>query len=241
MKDTLERDCISKKELLSLLGHLNFAMWITPQGRAFISRLLDISESAENLHDSIKLDAGCKSELHFWSLLCAGWNGISFFYNDEVETSVALKFFTNVAPSRGFGGLFNNQWFASSWPKELSTLPPNALSTALLELYPIVKACILWGNLWFRKQILVYCNNEATVHIINKVCSSVLFINKFLRRLTWTCITSNFILRAAHIPGLDNKIADCLSRFKFQEFKALCPDASPSSLRCPAFALTILD
>ncbi|GAA6097672.1 uncharacterized protein LOC119489294 [Tachysurus ichikawai] len=221
MKVTSERDSISKRELLSLLGHFNFAMRIIPQGRSFISRLLDISKSAENLHDSITLNAGCKSELHFWSLLCAGWNGISFFYNDAVETSVTLKFFTDAAPSRGFGGLFNNQWFTSSWPKELSTLPPNALSTALLELYPIVVACILWGKLWSRKQILVFCDNEATVHIINKGCSSVPFINTFLRRLTWTCVTCNFLLRSAHIPGLDNKIADCLSRFKFQEFRAV--------------------
>lgn len=97
---------MSKKELLSLLGHLNFAMRIIPQGRSFISRLIDLSKTIDRLHDSIKLDLGCNSELQFWSLLCEGWNGISFFYNDEIETSVALKFFTDTAPSIGFGGFY---------------------------------------------------------------------------------------------------------------------------------------
>ncbi len=82
MKDVLKCDFITKKELLSLLGHLNFAMRIILQGRSFISRLIDISKTVEKLRNSIKLDSGCKSELHFWSLLCEGWNGIIFFNNN---------------------------------------------------------------------------------------------------------------------------------------------------------------
>lgn len=89
MKGALERDFLTKKELLSLLGHLNFEMQIVPQGRSFISRLIDLSKTVDRLLDPIKLDSGCKSELQFWFLLIEGWNGISFFYNDIVETSVA--------------------------------------------------------------------------------------------------------------------------------------------------------
>ncbi len=81
MKNALDTVSISKRELFSLLGHINFAMCVIPQGRAFVSTLLDLSKSVKKLHDTVKLDAGCRSELQFWSILLDKWNGISFFYN----------------------------------------------------------------------------------------------------------------------------------------------------------------
>ncbi|XP_053301806.1 uncharacterized protein LOC128460587 [Pleuronectes platessa] len=69
---------ISKRDLLSLLGHLNFAMRIIPHGRSFVSRLIELAYSVENLNDPVVVDEGCQSDLRFWSLLCEEWNGISF-------------------------------------------------------------------------------------------------------------------------------------------------------------------
>lgn len=241
MRNAQMSTCFSKRDLLSLLGHLNFAMRIIPQGRSFIARLLDISKSVKDLKDIVTLDAGCRSDLRFWSLLLNNWNGISFFHHDDLESSAALKLYTDAAPSVGFGGVFNGQWFASKWPKELMSMPDNNLSTALLEFYPIVIACILWGKQWSRKQILFFCDNEATVNIINKGRSSVPFINRFVRRLTWASILDNFIFRAAHIPGLNNQVADSLSRFEFQKFHLLCPGSASTSLVCPPFSQTVID
>lgn len=50
---------ISKTNLLSLLGHLNFAMRVIPQGPSFITRLLDLSKTENNLADMVSLDEGC--------------------------------------------------------------------------------------------------------------------------------------------------------------------------------------
>ncbi len=232
---------VSKRDLLSLLGHLNFAMRIIPQGRSFVSRLLDLSKTVKELHETIILDPGCLSDIRFWSLFLDEWNGISFFYNDKSETSASIEFFTDAAPSVGFGGFFKGEWFSEAWPKEMLNLPSACKSTALFELYPIVVASLLWGSKWSRKQIVVLCDNEATVNMINKGRSKTPAINRFLRRLTWTCVTGNFIMRAVYIPGHDNSIADALSRFKFQKFKTLCPNAKPSGLPCPPFSQIVLD
>ena len=62
-------DGVSKQQLLSLLGHLNFAMCVIPQGRSCISRLLDAALSTPNLHDTIQLSDGCCSDLRFWAQL----------------------------------------------------------------------------------------------------------------------------------------------------------------------------
>ena len=47
MKASLYVATMTKRELLSLLRHLNFAMRIIPQGRSFISRLLDLSKTVK--------------------------------------------------------------------------------------------------------------------------------------------------------------------------------------------------
>ena len=78
---------ISKRQLLSLLGHFNYAMRIIPQGRSFIARLLEAASSVNSLSDQLTLDSGCQSDLAFWSKLLQEWNGINVFYNDaETQT-----------------------------------------------------------------------------------------------------------------------------------------------------------
>ena len=72
--EKLERTCgmarslvassvLTKRQLLSLLGHFNFAMRVIPQGRSFISRLLILASSVSGLHDPVCLDDGCRSDL----------------------------------------------------------------------------------------------------------------------------------------------------------------------------------
>uniref|UniRef100_A0AAV2KUX9 Tyr recombinase domain-containing protein n=1 Tax=Knipowitschia caucasica TaxID=637954 RepID=A0AAV2KUX9_KNICA len=58
---------------------------------------------------------------------------IFFFYSDVIPSSDALRFFTDAAPSVGFGGLFQVQWFAGPWPDAF----PQSISSAL----PITFQC----------------------------------------------------------------------------------------------------
>ena len=60
---------MTKRDLLSLLGHLNFAMRIILHGRSFVSRLLAVAKSVPALHDVVCLDDGCRSDLRFWAVL----------------------------------------------------------------------------------------------------------------------------------------------------------------------------
>ncbi len=159
---------MTKRDLLSLLGHLNFAIRIIPHGRSFISRILDLAHSVPKLSDHIALDEGCHSDLHFWLKLLNVWNGISFFYNDFAESSSSLGLFTDAALSVGFGGFHKGEWFADRWPEDFLEFTSGSESSALFEMYPIVVACVLWGSGWCRKRIVFYCDNAAVVAIINK-------------------------------------------------------------------------
>ncbi|XP_063060227.1 uncharacterized protein LOC134453282 [Engraulis encrasicolus] len=232
---------VSKREVLSLLGHLHFAMRIIPQGRSFISRLLSLAHSVPNLSDDVHFDDGARSDLGFWSRLLQSWNGISFFYHDMSESSTSLALFTDAAPSVGFGGYFQGQWIADARPAEFRTLASGSASIALFEMYPIVAASVLWGKAWSRRRITMHCDNEAVVAIINKGRSSCPLIMPLLRRLTWQSVLFNFIVTAEHIPGLCNVVADSLSRFRFQEFRRLCPSARRDPMPCPPLQDLVLD
>ncbi len=91
-----------------------------------------------------------------------------FFYNNLISSPVDIQLFTDAAPSIGYGGFYQGRWFASTWPRQLSNLPQSSTSSALFELYPIVIAAFLWGKEWSATSIIIHCDNEATVHCVNK-------------------------------------------------------------------------
>ncbi len=121
----------SKRELLSLLGHLNFGMRIIPQGRPFISHLLLLASSVHALEDPISLSQECRDELRLWIMFLKQWNGLSLFHNNLVSSPIDINLFTDAAPSIGFGGFYQGHWFASPWPTQMQGSPQ---SSALFEL-----------------------------------------------------------------------------------------------------------
>ncbi|XP_041117254.1 uncharacterized protein LOC121321928, partial [Polyodon spathula] len=203
---------IKKWALLSLLGYFNFAIRIIPQGRTFISRLLALASTEKkkkNLDSYINISSDARKDIKMWSALIQHWSGLSMFYDNFISAPHDMALFTD-ASSLGFGGLFNNQWFCSTWPEEMENISPHLKSTALLEIYPMVAAAQLWGHLWSKKSILFYCDNSTTVHIINKGRSSSPLIMQLLRRLVWISVSNNFLIQARHLPGIFNNAADAL-------------------------------
>ncbi len=227
------RRCCCKRELLSLLGHLNFAMRIIPQARPFVSHLLILASSAHALEDLISLSQECRDELRLWTLFLKQWNGLSLFHNNLVSSPIDINLFTDAAPSIGFGGFYQGRWFASPWPAQLQDLPQ---SSALAELYPLVVAAFLWGNEWSSKCILVHCDNEAVVQCVNKGRSHSPALSPFLRRLKWIAACDQFVIVARHVAGSENQIADSLSRFLFQKFRRLAPEADEVPTPVPPYS-----
>ncbi len=56
MESFLNSHSVSKRDMLSLLGHLNFTLIIISQGYSFIYRLMNLAHSAEKLSDVVHLD-----------------------------------------------------------------------------------------------------------------------------------------------------------------------------------------
>ena len=61
-----------------------------------------------------------------------------------------------------------------------------------------------------------------------------------LRDLLLSAVPWGFTFTAAHVPGVENKIADAISRFRWQEFRQLAPEAHSSPCLIPQFLLDSL-
>ena len=96
------------------------------------------------------------------------------------------------------------------------------------ELFSIYIACYLWGPSWSCKHICRWCNNLPVVSIINSKRSKSPRIMDLVRAITILTLEHNFSFTATHIPGLDNSIADSLSRFQMDHYHHLAPNASTS-------------
>lgn len=232
---SIRKSC-TKRELLSLLGHLNFACRVILPGRSFISHLIKLSTTVQKLHHHVQLKH-CRSDLAMWAKFLSNWNGISFFINDNIEKAADIQLYTD-ATMTAFGGIYRNEWFQGEFPSELLY---EQTSMALLELYPIVMACMLWGKFWNRKRILFNCDNIATVEIINKGRSKISSIMKLMRTLTYQSAINGFVIHAQHIPGVDNGIADSISRYQMVKFRTMAPEANMRPTPCLSAAEIMMD
>ena len=88
----------------------------------------------------------------------------------------------------------------------------------LKELLPILLAAAVWGRYWHGLTVQVRCDNSAVVAILNWGNSQDLDVMHLVRCLPFIKAKYQFSLFAAPIPGINNDLADALSRNKLPYF-----------------------
>lgn len=227
----LSKTRISLKEVQSLLGSLNFACRVIPMGRVFCRKLERATSGVACSRHTIRLSAEIKGDLRVWVSFLAEFNRELLWPIPSASNS-QLQLFTDAAGSTGFGAFFQGEWCVAQWPPEWrgKGFTRNLL---LLELFPIIVAVELWGAVLANRAIVFWCDNLGVVQAINNQgCASPQAL-RLLRRLVLRCLQLNIAFAARHVPGVENSVADALSRFDFAKFRALAPEASSLGLPCP--------
>ena len=137
-------------------------------------------------------------------------------------TSDVLSLYTDASGSLGFGNIFQTHWLLMGTPSKTRSA---RISIAWQELFASVVACHLWANFFSNKHIQFFCDNESVVSIVNPKRSRIPRVMDLVRHLTLLTLGSNFCIRAEHIEGKRNDIADSLSRFQMDRFRELAPHA----------------
>ncbi|XP_020607313.1 uncharacterized protein LOC110045990 [Orbicella faveolata] len=227
------------RELQSLIGTPQFACRVIAPGPPFLQRIIHLTMGTHPPHWHIKLNAGFRKDIKMWVDFLEHWNGVSIFLDSHVSKTPDLQLFTDASGSIGYRGFLDGLWFQGHWLPEHTLNKNRGISIEWQELFPIYLACVLWGPTWSGKRILMWYGNQSVVAILNsKHCKSPRIMD-LVRSITLLTLSNNFTISATHIPGLDNAIADSLSRFQMDRFGALAPTASLTPCVIPSSAMLI--
>ncbi len=97
----------------------------------------------------------------------------------------------------------------------------------------MIVAVLCWGPLLANGQVLFRTDNLAVVHIINGQTSQCNRIMHLVRLFVLHCLRYNIVFRAEHISGFTNVLADSLSRFQMERFRAAAPEADSNMTPLP--------
>ena len=238
LKHTLELFVQSKKvtlrQLQSLIGLLNFACQVVSPGRAFCRRLIDATCNIRKPHHRIRVSKSMREDIKVWLTFLSEYNGVTVITDNAWASNETLELFTDSAggQNRGFGIYFQGKWAQKCWPKlweEMGILK----DITFLELFPVVVALCIWGEQLKNKKIIFNIDNQSVVHIINKKSSKSVRVMSLVRHLVLSTLQYNIMIKALHISGISNKIADSLSRCDWQRFRNLCPEADQRGTEIP--------
>ena len=139
-----------------------------------------------------------------------------------------LQLFTDASGALAFGGCWKGAWFSQPWP-------PHLASKAIewKELYAIVITCETWGTHWSGRRILFHCDNHAIVQVWESGLSRSSDLMYLVWALFYVAASNNFKVMIRHICGIDNCIADSLSRLQLFRFRSLAPQADITPTTIP--------
>lgn len=221
----LESKKVTLREMQSLAGSLAFVVKALPAGRAFCSRIYGSFVGVRKPHHFVRITKGIKLDLLMWVQFLSEFNGRTQFPNLVWQEDEALHFYSDSSGSQGCGVVFGKHWccvqWPHSWPEEIYR------DITLLELIPIVLGVIIWAEKLKDKKLLLHIDNLSLVHIINRKSSTTNRIMTLVRMLVLQTLRFNIQIRAQHIQGVKNEIADAISRFQWSRFRQLAPWADP--------------
>jgi len=129
----------------------------------------------------------------------------------------------------GAGGWCGNMFFSCAFPKAVLV---KDFHINVLELLTILVALRLWGDKFSGSRLQLYCDNDASVVIINSGKTRDKEMLRILREILFIGATHGFQIRAVHLPGVVNRKADFLSRAASNPSIRITEVMDSDSVRC---------
>ena len=227
------------KELQSLTGILHFACQVVRPGKFYLRRIIDhtsfVETKVRSPNEQYPLTGAVRADIQWWIAFLPSWSGESLLYEQEWSSAEVIELWTD-ACNTGYGGYYAGAWFAGAWsPSVLADAHRQTrISMPYLELYALVQAAVTFGAHWAGKKITFRCDCLPVVHAITKCSSRRPEMMHLLRLLARVACTMQFDFRCVHIPGVENSVADILSRDgDCAQFRAMRPHADREAMTAP--------
>lgn len=199
----------NKVDLQSLIGKLQFVSKCVRQSRIFLNRLLDTLRSFKADSSKISLSQSFKKDVQWWVLFMETYNGVSYIPPLVWDEPDVL--FSTDSCLTGCGGICGLEYFHQSYPKQIIDL---GLPIHALEMLAVLIGVRFWGGKCCGGKVQIFCDNEPVVHVLNTGKTKDEFLGSCLREIWLVVSRCGFEMRAVHLPGEENRVADWLSRWE---------------------------
>ena len=237
LREVIQASFLRTSELRSLVGCLQHAARCAPRVRTFLRRFWDALRVADGKKRRFtRVGRGCRIDAQLLLKLWPDLNGVPLVPGvPTAAAEVECPVFTDasghvtsadgaVTRAGGFGGvnLERLEWFAGEWPVEAAGLDINPL-----EAVTVLMAARLWGRHWGGREVGFGCDNMSTVASLRPLLAGGgatrdAALMTIIRRLYFEEAKHGFAARVFHVPGVENRLADFVSRGLFAEFEAEC-------------------
>ena len=208
------KEAASKKDMQRLIGKLNFAAGTVRAGRLFYSRIISFMTSLPR-HGIRKLDSEVRRDIRWWAVFLDQFNGISMI--PEAGWRTIDSVISTDACATGIGGFAETEgeYFHAVVPSDILDDPSVHINE--LECLAVTLALRIWGERLQRCNLLLHCDNQSTVDVINSGRAKNRFTQACLREILFVASKYSFQIRVKFRPGVQNRLADCLSRWHLDD------------------------
>jgi hypothetical protein len=206
----LNKHNATRKQLESLIGKLLFVAKCVPPGRIFVGRLLDVLRGLNGRNPTFTVNIEIRKDVRWWAAFMETYNGVSII--PEPSFSKPDSVIATDACLGGAGGvnLLQKQFFHFSFPEFILN---ERHHINRLELICLVIAVKVWQEYLEGCKLLIRCDNEATVRVVNTGRCRDSVMLSWVRELAYISACCQCTIKCIHIPGSENRLPDLLSRW----------------------------
>ena len=194
----------TKRQLQSLLGTLLYIHKCVKPARCFLNRMLETLRNASNPARITLLD-DFHRDLGWFDQFLPHYNGVSMYAHKMARSTIELD-----ACLTGLGGRWENFVYHLPLPRGFRNL-----DIVHLEMVNIVLALRLFAQYWAGTRILIKCDNDAVVKVLNAGKARDPYLGACTRNVCYMAALSDIDLQYVLVSGKYNVVADLLSRWQY--------------------------
>ena len=204
---------ITRKQLQSLLGKLIYLHRCVPASRIFVNRLLNTLHQCPH---RVTVSEDMRKDLAWFIQFLVKFNGKVLFPAMRQKIDVYVD-----ASLSGMGAFWNENAYAVS--RHIAATAGWSISH--LEMLNVMVALRVFAHAWRGKHVEFHIDNLAVVFSLQFSRMKDQILQAIVRTIWLLAATHDIQLSYSHIPGIQNKEADALSRvFQNREFDQFCKD-----------------
>ena len=173
----------------SLVGSLGHAGRVVRPGKTFLRRMFELLSTSKKPHHFVRLNASFRSDLLWWHTF------LTPLPRRFGPLQVQAQFATDASGSVGCGAVYSPYWLQYKWgDSPYSGVGSNQEdSITYQELLPIIFLCAVWSSMWRNTSVVVECDKQGAVAVVNSGYSKLRPIMHLL-----CCL---FFIRSRISPG----------------------------------------